>query len=73
MMNEATWGKSSSKEEKNSINSGKVSNNCVLKNLVQSTQNCNTVSRQLFHDVSSQLVDVHKLKIGHCRNLFCFN
>jgi len=27
MMNEAIWGKSSSKEEKNSINSGKVSHN----------------------------------------------
>jgi len=27
-MNQATWEKSSSKEEKNSINSGKVSNNC---------------------------------------------
>jgi len=27
MINEATWGKSSSKEEKNSNNSDKVSNN----------------------------------------------
>ena len=42
----------------------------MLKNLVQSTQNCNTVSRQCINDVSSQLVAVHKLKIGHCRNLF---
>jgi len=41
-----------------------------VKNLVQSTQNCNTVSRQRIHAVSSQLVGVHKLKIGHCRNLF---
>ena len=43
---------------------------CVLKNLVQSTQNCNTVSRQRIRDVSSRLVGVHRLKIGHCRNLF---
>jgi len=42
----------------------------VLKNLVQFPQNCNTVSRQRIHDVSSQLVGVHKLKIGHCHNLF---
>jgi len=44
----------------------------VLKNLVQSTQNCNTVSCQRIRDVSSQLVGLHKLKIGHCRNLFLF-
>jgi len=31
------------------------------------------VSRQRIHDVSFQLFGVHKLKIGHCRNLFCFN
>jgi len=36
---------------------------CVLKNLVQSTQNCNTISRQRIHDVSSQLVGIHKLKL----------
>jgi len=29
-----------------------------------------TVSRQRIHEVSSQLVSVHKLKIGHCCNLF---
>jgi len=28
------------------------------------------VLRKHFHDVSSQLVGVHKLKIGHCLNLF---
>jgi len=43
---------------------------CVLKNLVQSTQNCNTVSRQRIRDVISQSVGFHKLKVGHCRNLF---
>jgi len=43
---------------------------CVLKNLMQSTQNCNAVSRQRIHDVSSHLVGVHKLKISHCRNIF---
>jgi len=40
-----------------------------MKNLVQSTQNCNTVSHQCIYDVSSQLVGVGKLKIGHCRNI----
>jgi len=44
--------------------------NGVLKNLVKSIKNCNTVSRQRIHDVTSQLVGVHKLKIGHHRNLF---
>jgi len=42
----------------------------MLKNLVQSTQNCNTVSRQRIHNVSSQVVAVHKLKSGHCCNIF---
>jgi len=28
--------------------------------------NCNTISRQRIHDVSSQLVGVNTLKIGHC-------